>query len=172
MENHSYIEFKRERDLGTILSDTFRFIRENWRAYFLTVLKICGPVLLIFLTALGFYMYSFSGLFTGIGQPGWEQEGPDTGSAGMMVISVVVFMLAAIALYVLMNVSSLYFVRSYIDNNGRTDFAEIKRNVAKNFWSFLGLGILVMLLYFVSAMLCFFPIIYTWVVLSLASGAG
>ena len=168
MENHSYIEFKQERDLGTILSDTFRFIRENWRAYFLTVLKICGPVLLIFLTALGFYMYSFSGLFTGIGQPGWEQEGPDTGSAGMMVISVVVFMIAAIALYVLMNVSSLYFVRSYIDNNGPTDFAEIKRNVAKNFWSFLGLGILVMLLYFVSAMLCFFPIIYTWVVLSLA----
>ena len=77
MENHSYIEFKEERDLGSILSDTFKFLRENWKSYFLTVLKICGPALLVFMTAFGFYMYSFSGLFTGIGEPGWEQDGPD-----------------------------------------------------------------------------------------------
>ncbi len=168
MENLNYIEFKQERDLGTILSDTFRFIRENWRSYFLTVLKICGPVLLVFLTALGFYLYSFSGLFSGVGQPGWEQEGPDLSSTSMMFISVVVLLISAVALYVLMNAASLYYVRSYIDNRGTADFAEIRNNVSQNFWSFLGLGILVMLIFFVSFMLCFFPVIYTWVVLSLA----
>ncbi len=168
MENYSFIEFKKERDLGTILSDTFKFLRENWKAYFLTILKVCGPVLLVFITALGFYMYSFSGLFSGIGEPGWEQEGPDVNSTSLMFISIIVLMLAGIALYVLMNTASLYFIRSYITNKGEIDFLEIKKNVYENFWSFIGLGILVVLIFFVSIMLCFFPVIYTWVVLSLA----
>lgn len=38
----------------------------------------------------------------------------------------------------------------------------------ENFWSFLGLGILVFIILMFSALLCFFPIIYTGVVLSLA----
>ena len=38
MENNSFIEFKKERDLGAIITDTFKFIRENWKEYFLTVL--------------------------------------------------------------------------------------------------------------------------------------
>lgn len=168
MENHSYIEFKQERDLGSILSDTFKFLRENWRAYFLTVLKICGPVLLVFLTALGFYFYSISGMMSGLGTPGWEQDGPDVSSTGIMMLAVVVLMLAGTALYVLMNMASLYYIKSYIDHGGEIRFDEIKQQVSRNFWSFLGLGILVVIILIFSALLCFFPVIYTWVVLSVA----
>lgn len=168
MGNHSYIEFKKERDLGSILSDTFKFIRENWKAYFLTVLKISGPALIIVLTALGFYFYSLSGMFTSIGSPGFENESPDLANSGLMFIAVIVLMFAAVALYVLMNMASLYYIKSYIKNSGKANFNEVKSEVKSNFWSFLGLGILVFIILLFSVMLCFFPVIYTWVVLSLA----
>nr|MDJ0646603.1 hypothetical protein [Flavobacteriaceae bacterium] len=166
MENHSYIEFKKERDLGSILSDTFKFIRENWKPYFLTVLKISAPALVIMLAALGFYFYSFSGMFSTISvDPSAE---PSASSAFTMGLSAIVLMLAATATYVLMNMSSLYYIKSYINNNGKTTFEEVSTEVKQNFWSFLGLGILLFIILFFSIMLCFFPVIYTGVVLSLA----
>lgn len=169
MQNNSFIDFKRERDIGTILSDTFKFIRENWKNYFSTVLKISAPAIIIFLVALGFYLYSFSGLFPNFGtlQTNVNPE-PEVENLGIMAIAGIVFFLAAIASYVFINISSLYFIKSYIDNNGKVDFEEVKKNVNQNFWSFVGLGFLVGIILFFSAMLCFFPVIYTGVVLSLA----
>lgn len=166
MENHSHIEFKKERDLGSILSDTFKFIRENWKEYFLTVLKISAPALIVMLAALGFYFYSFSGMFSSISET--NINGPDFSSSFTMGLAAIILMLAGSATYVLMNASSLYFIRSYINNNGEVNFSEVRSKVMENFWSFLGLGILVFIILMFSALLCFFPIIYTGVVLSLA----
>jgi len=64
MKINNYIEFKKERDLGAIITDTFKFIRENWKEYFLTVLKIVGPVLLLTLVVLVFYMLTMSDIFS------------------------------------------------------------------------------------------------------------
>ena len=115
MENHSYIEFKKERDLGSILSDTFRFIRENWKAYFLTVLKISAPAMVVVLAALGFYFYSFSGLFTST-----TAGDPDLSGTLGMGAAAIILVLAGTITYVLMNASSLFFIKSYIDNNGKS----------------------------------------------------
>ena len=52
-----YIQFKRERDLGEILSDTFKFIRENYKPLLKALLKYTGPVFLLQLFALGYYSY-------------------------------------------------------------------------------------------------------------------
>jgi len=168
MENHSFIEFKKERDLGSILSDTFKFIRENWKSYFLTVLKISAPALIIMLVSVGFYMYSFSGMFSQIAADDLGVLKPNIASTGMMITSAIVLMISATATYVLMNISSLYFIKSYIDNDGNVEFSEVAAKVKQNFWSFLGLGILLFIILFFSVMLCFFPVIYTGVVLSLA----
>ena len=168
MENYSYIEFKKERDLGSILSDTFKFIRENWKSYFLTVLKICAPALVVVLVSLAVYFYSLSGMFSNIGTPGWESEAPDIGNSGLMFVAVFALIFAGVTLYVLMHMASLYYIKSYIKNAGTVDFYEIRAQVKQNFWSFLGLGILVFLILMFSILLCFFPVIYTWVVLSLA----
>lgn len=169
MQNNSFIDFKRERDIGSIISDTFKFIRENWKDYFSTVFKISAPAIIIFLAALGFYLYSFSGLMPNFEmlESGGVSE-PPVESFGIMAIAGIVFFIAAIASYVFINISSLYFIKSYINNNGKVDFEEVRKNVNQNFWPFIGLGFLVFIILFFSAMLCFFPIIYTWVVMSLA----
>ncbi len=166
MKNISYIEFKKERDLGGILSDTFRFIRENWKPYFLTVLKIAAPALIVMLLAVGFYFYSFSGMFSSLGVDGTGE--PDITSTFSTGLSAIILLVAATATYVLMNMASLYYIKSYIENNGTPDYQEVRSKIRENFWSFLGLGILLFIILFFSAMLCFFPVIYTGVVLSLA----
>ena len=56
--NSNFIQFKKERDLGAIISDCFNFIRLNWKGYFGTIFRIAGPSLIVLIVALGFYMYS------------------------------------------------------------------------------------------------------------------
>ena len=168
MENHSFIEFKKERDLGSILSDTFKFIRENWKPYFLTVLKISAPALIVMLVAIGFYFYSFSGMFSNLNATTYDGLEPNVSNTFSMGFSAIILMIAATATYVLMNASSLYYIKTYIKNNGSVNFNEVRTQVKQNFWSFLGLGILLFIILFFSVMLCFFPVIYTGVVLSLA----
>ena len=50
----------------------------------------------------------------------------------------------------------------------KADYYEVRDKVRENFWTFFGLGILVFIIIMFSILLCFFPVIYTGVVLSLA----
>ena len=38
-----YIEFKKQRELGDILTDTFAFLRSEFKPFFTTFFKIVGP---------------------------------------------------------------------------------------------------------------------------------
>ena len=164
MENNSFIEFKKERDLGAIISDTFAFIRENWKEYFLTVLKITGPVLLVALAFLVFYMMSLSDVFS-------ELDAIDKDPLSFMTkifSGVGILVLIYVVLYGLMSMSSLFFIKSYIQNNGRADFNEVKQNVLTHVWKFLGLAILITICVIMGAFLCYLPGIYLGITLSLA----
>ena len=164
------IEFKKERDLGAIITDTFTFIRENWKDYFLTVFKIIGPVLLIGAALLVFAMVSYSGAIKGI--ISLDQSAPDPsevfgnmfGMFGWLFLMLLVFAIV----YTLLAEVSLYYIKSYIENNGVANFNDVKENTFKNIWKFIGLGILAILMMAVSYVLCVLPVFYISVVLSLA----
>ena len=59
MNTKDIVNFRRQRDLGEILSDTFRFIRLEFGSFMGAILKIAGPYLLILLAATGAYLYYF-----------------------------------------------------------------------------------------------------------------
>ena len=168
METINYIEFKKERDLGSIISDTFKFIRENWKSYFLTVIKITLPVLILFLLILGYYFYSLSGLFSNIDNDTIENTFSGLGMVSF-AITYILLLFSGVALYVLMVMSSLYYIRSYINNGGTTDFNTIKANVFGNFWPFFGMSVLIFFIIIFSMFLCIFPVFYTGTVLALAA---
>jgi hypothetical protein len=165
MENNSFIEFKKERDLGAIITDTFKFIRENWKEYFLTVLKIVGPVLLLGLVVLVFYMFSMSDMFTDLAKidsnPGGFLANIFSWIFGLMFVYIL--------LYTLLSMSSLYFIKSYIKNNGKPLFSEVKEDLLKNIWKFLGLGLLITVVTVFGMVFCYLPGIYLGTVLSLAT---
>lgn len=164
MEDYNFIEFKKERDLGAIISDTFAFIRQNWKNYFITILKIVGPVLLMTLAVLVFYLLAISDIFNKS-----AMESNPGGVLSKLFSWVFAIMFVYVMLYSLLSVTSLYFIKSYIDNKGKPDYYEIKKQVYKNVWKFLGLGILVAAVIVLGGVACYLPGIYFSVVLSLAT---
>ncbi|UMB61579.1 hypothetical protein MHL31_05075 [Lutibacter sp. A80] len=165
METNSFIEFKKERDLGAIITDTFKFIRENWKEYFTVVLKIVGPVLLVGLGVLVFYMFTMSDLFSELD----TIEANPIGFLSQMFSWVFVLIFVYVLMYTLLSMSSLYFIKSYIEHNGDPIFSEVKENVLKNIWKFLGLGILITIVTLLGMVFCYLPGFYLGTVLSLAT---
>ncbi len=163
METTNFVEFKKTRDLGAIISDTFKFIRENWKGFFGTVFRIAGPAMILFIVAMGLYMRSAFGMV------GDLESGGSPNFPADLFVYLFVAMICALIFYVLMQMSSLYYVKSYINNNGSADRDEVITNVKQNFLKFLGLGFLIMIIVLVGAVLCFFPGIYLGIVLSLAT---
>lgn len=164
--NNQYIELKKKRELGDILSDTFAFLRNQFKPFFSTFFKIVGPYLLVTLISFVFFYPSYGNL---LGLNGLVGIGAFDGDSGVsFILATVVFVFASLATYVLSQATTLYYMQSYAENNGEINFEDIKRNVYKRFWSFIGLGFLVGISLVAGIMLCCLPGIYLYVPLSLS----
>ena len=164
MKPTNYIEFKKQRELGEILSDTFGFIRLEFKPLFGTLLRIVGPYLLVMLIALGFYLFSFGDLMN----IAIVSSSNAMFSPIIMVLSVIVLILSSIMVYAVSYGGVLYYIKSYIENTGKTDYHSIRKQVYDNFWSIVGLGILIGLSLIVGFIFCIIPGIYLAVPLALA----
>ena len=74
-----------------------------------------------------------------------------------------VYVISAIVAYIFSIATTLFFIKSYVDNRGDTSLNEIKSNVYKSFWGFFGLSILKGLTIFFALLLCFLPVLYAMV---------
>lgn len=163
--NNPFIELKKKRELGDILSDTFAFLRSQFKPFFSTFLKIVGPYLLVMLISYGFYFSSFSQLlnFNRI-----DSIDFDAFNGVYFFLAIVVLVFSVLASYVLSQATTLFYMQSYAENNGVINFGEIKNNVYNKFWSFIGLGFLVGLSLIIGLMFCCVPGIFLYVPLSLS----
>ncbi len=158
-----FIEFKKQRELGEILSDTFAFLRSQFKPFITTYFKIVGPYLVVMLISMGFYLSAFSSFLDFN-----TQSSNELFSGVTMFFGVLVFLLAMIMVYATSQSTVLHYIKSYSNHNGVSDFNEIKTAVYASLWSFIGLGIMVVLSIFVGFMFCFLPGIYLAVPLSLS----
>lgn len=157
------VNFKKQRELGTILTDIFKFIRLNWKSLFGMIFKIAGPALLIMLGAYVFYMQSIVG---GLGM--LESVGSFSNFSTNMVLAFLVLMMAGIVYYALLNGVVLHYIKSYINNQGVVLKEDVYEGVKKDFWKLIGTSFLVGLIVGVGAVFCVIPGIYLGVVLSIA----
>jgi hypothetical protein len=58
-----YIEFRKQRDFSAILTDTFNFIRNEFKPFVKTIFNVAGPAIVIFLISLAAYNYVAGDLF-------------------------------------------------------------------------------------------------------------
>lgn len=155
----NYIEFKKQRELGEILSDTFAFLRAEFKPFFGTFFKIVGPFLAVMIVALVAYIYfvgnnvSFMIL----------QTDNEAASLATMFIVGLVYVLSIITVYTMSQSTVLHYIKSYNAGQGQTDFETIRREVYGSFWSFIGLGIIVGLSIFIGFIFCILPGIYLYV---------
>ncbi len=160
---NKFIEFKKQRELGEILSDTFAFLRLQFKPFITTYFKIVGPYLVVMLISMGFYLSAFSSILDFN-----TQSSNELFSGITMFFGVLVFLIALIMVYATSQSTVLHYIKSYTNHNGVIDFSEIKKEVYSTLWSFIGLGIIVVLSVIVGFMFCFLPGIYLAVPLSLS----
>lgn len=168
MNNNNYVEFKKERDLGAIITDTFKFLRLEWKPFFKTVFKIALIPILLAIVGILYYSYEQSNMFSSIDVSNPDSINTSPFSGGLLLANIVL-MISYLVAYIMINIVAMYYIKSYIDNNGQVNQDEIKQNVKDNLWSFVGLGVLVAIIITIGTFLCVIPGIYVAIVLSLAS---
>ncbi|MDT0295683.1 hypothetical protein ACFQ3R_06810 [Mesonia ostreae] len=165
----SYIQFKKEREIGEILSDTFKFIRENVKPLFKVLLSTVAIPFIILIFAITYYTYSTS-------QQSFDlisiMNGSDDFSNGLADFYSSIFLgslilLVASAIFYAFLVSAIHYaVKSYIKNEGVIVIEKVSIAVKENWLNYLGMSFLIGILSFVGFMLCFLPGIYIGVVLT------
>jgi hypothetical protein len=165
MHNQNFINFKRKRDLGAIISDTFQFLITEWKPFFGTILKISIIPIFIAICAVVYYAMSsvnFLGDFTQIA----DFQGSFNFSE--LLLPILAFVFSYLIAYALITVAALAYIKSYIDNKGVVNYEEVQNLTKEKFWPYVGLFFLNGLIVFFGALFCFLPGIYFGVVLSLS----
>jgi len=164
--SRQYINFKKKRELGEILTDTFAFIRENFKKLFLIILKTSVPAIVLLAVALIFMTYTYSGF---IGNFGLSIQNGDSSSfnTGIMIISVIIMLFAMILFYGILFGTTLHYIKSYVDTKGEINELAIKKGVKKDLGKIIGLSILSSLITGFGFVLCVLPAIYLYVPMSL-----
>jgi len=165
-----YIQFKREREIGEILSDTFKFIRENMKPLFSVLLKTVGIPFIVLIFAITYYTFTTSkqslDLFSVLNSPNGMSNGLFDFYSSIFLGAII--MLIASAIFYAFLVSSVHYaVKSYIKNEGTIIQEEVSVDVKQNWLNYLGMSFLIGILTVIGFMLCFLPGIYIGVVLTL-----
>lgn len=159
MQTKNYIQFKKQRELGDILTVTFKFIRENYKPLFRLMIRIVGPYFLILLAALSYYTYSIAGSPLQAISSGF----------GNFLISFLILAAALLLFYAALYGTVLHYIRSYSLHHGAVKEDEVKEGVQEDFFNLILLSIVSAILIIAGLIVFILPGIYLIVPLSLAS---
>jgi len=158
--NQEYIEFKKQRELGEILSITFKFLRENYKDAGKIFLKLVGPAFILLIAAVTYYAWSTVGI-SFISNEGFNIS-EFMISAGLMLL--------AYLFYVTSMTGTVYhIILSYINNRGEIISSEVTTGMKQDFAKILMVTVISWILVFAGTMLVLIPGIYVAVPVSLAT---
>ncbi len=159
MYNEQTIQFKKQRELGEILTDTFKFIRENYKLLLSYIFKTTGPFFLVLVIAVGYYTYSVAGN---------TFASPFEFGIGNFIISFLILLGALLLFYSALYGTILHYIKLYISNEGNVPETEVKAGVQKDFFKLLLLSFISGILIVAGMMLFIIPGIFLMVPLSVA----
>lgn len=153
-----YIEFKKKREIGDIITDTFKFLRHNFKTIFKLLAKTAGIPFVLFIVVQFYYTrISFSSTLLDFNNPLGPFNTPE-------VLFTALLMYVCLFLYfAFLFAGIMAIVKSYIKNKGVINEQEVIQNIRDKTMSTITLGILKFLILLISFMLCFFPGVYVMV---------
>lgn len=162
--SNNYINFKQKRDLGTTISDTFAFLRNEYKTIFKLYFRHVGIVLLLLVAATTYYQYQSLNLTTSaqLGNNSFITEllpNLGFGFAAMIILSIAYYALS------ICTISGL--IKSYVENKGVINEDEVRDLVNQKFLKMSGVFLLIGIILIVGFMLCILPGIYLMVPFSL-----
>lgn len=152
MNTSTYIDFKKKREISTIISDTFRFLRFNYKILFTVFLKT-STIPFILLIAAAFYN-SFSTLSVNpddFGNPFAAFTNPEA------ILSSFILYIMMFIYFTFLYAGVLSAIKSYIKNKGTIHLEEVLGTVRGRMSTLLGLGFAKYLLLLFCWMLCLLP---------------
>ncbi|MBK5193326.1 MAG: hypothetical protein JJE07_08945 [Flavobacteriaceae bacterium] len=154
-----YIQFKKQRELGEIISVTFKFLRENYKTLIKSITQVVGPTFILLIAALAYYTYTVAG------SPLAAMEG----KSEEFLISFFILAVTLLLFYASLYGTILHYIKSYIENNGTVDEAEIKTGAQDDLGKLFMVFIISAVIVFTGLILFIIPGIYLMVPLSLAA---
>ncbi len=167
MNNQKFIQFKRERNLGEMLSDAINFLGTEWKPFLGTIIKASIIPILIAICAMIYYTMSSTTMFGDLTTIFYNDES-DFNFLGFFLpfLAFAVFYMIA---YAIITVSALSYIKSYTENRGIVNFEEVNNLTKEKFGPSVGLLFLNGLIIGFGTLLCFLPGIYFSVVLSIST---
>ncbi len=162
-QTNKKIRFKRERELGEVLGDTFGFIRENYKSLLKTLFTYVGPAYLVLIFAMGFYVFTTakSGQdFLSVLDTSAASSGTASGFFSSVLIGIIFLLFSAWVYNAMLFGTINLIIKSYINNDGKIDRTEVGNSLNKQWPQFLGLGFLVSILIFFGLTLFIIPGIF------------
>ena len=157
------IQFRKQRELGDILSDTFKFIRMEWKPLGGLIIRIPGIALLAVILSYIYYIRTTVGGFE-IDETGWA--GDTIASGFEALIAVFLLLGSALIFYSLLYGTILYYIKEYVDQEGAVDTRKVERQLRDGVWDLFGLNFLNALIIVAGSIFCLVPGIYFAVVLA------
>jgi len=167
MEDQNFINFKKTRDLGAMISDTIKFLSVEWKPFLGTILKISIVPIIIAICAVIYFAMISTDFILDLSQFS-EDSNFDELNFSQILVPLLIYIFSYIVAYSLMTVSSLAYIKSYIANKGFVNFDEVQKTTKDKFWSYIGLFVLVAIIVGFGMLFCILPGIYFAVVLSLS----
>lgn len=158
--NQEHIQFKKQRELGEILSITFKFLRENYKSAGKIFLRLVGPVFLLLIAAITYYSWSTVGL---------SFFSPNSNLTVNLIIPLAVLMLAYLLYISAMTGTIYHIIQSYINNRGAIMAAEVSAGMRNDFGKLLLLTFISWVIIFAGMMLFIIPGVYLAVPMSLVT---
>ncbi|WP_081210975.1 hypothetical protein [Salegentibacter sediminis] len=159
--NRDLIQFKQQREMGEIISISFKFLRENYKTYFRLLLKVAGPAFLLLIAAISYYSYSTLG----------DPLNTEAFLSGGFLISFGILGLTLLLYFSVVYATVFNLIKSYIENEGEIKESEVAAWSKDDLGKMFGLNIISWIFIFAGMMLFLIPGIYVSVPLSIAMAA-
>ncbi|MAZ27240.1 MAG: hypothetical protein CL868_09215 [Cytophagaceae bacterium] len=152
------IIFKKERDLGTILTDSFKFVRQEYKTIFKALLHNVAIPFLLLLAGTAYYTAS-------LGDFNFLITGGASAFGANIFIALLFFFVTNILFIGAFYGTMMEYIKSYIDNGGNVNLEEVNSNTKHRFLSLFGASCLISIITVAGLFFCILPGIYLGVVL-------
>lgn len=155
MQNQ-YINFKRKREIGEIITDTFKFLRRNFKPIFRNIFKIVGIPFIILIVASAYNAQSTfnSGSLLNVEDP----FGVFNSTSGL--ISTLLVYVAVFIFLTFLNATVMSIIKSYMTNEGTIIDSEVSTLIKEKIADIALAGLGKWFALIIGFMLCFIPGVY------------
>ncbi len=147
----SYIEFKKKRELGDILSDTFKFLRKNFMPILKVLIRTTIIPFVLLLVAVGYYTYAISGVGA------FNIFNNESFDIGTVVIALVLLLITGVLYNAQLFGSISMYIQAYNKHRSIPNVDEVAQSIIRDSWKFIVLGFINFLILVVISILCVLP---------------